>query len=206
MKVFSTEEISDIQASYRDAANQRKQIGILADLYNVTREDICGVLDIEDPTPSGKRPYKPRASYEQSVKDGVVRSVLLDHMTHKEVAERFGVPLGNVNKWVQKAKKKQAEFLNYDPQNNDKSHETLEASQSDNREINQENRTDLDPYKLARDLRAGVDGLKLFMMTFADHKLIDDDQWEELDRMRLSANSFAAGMEMAVGLMEVQKR
>ena len=206
MKVFSTEEISDIQASYRDAANQRNQIGILADLYAVTRADICGVLGIEDPAPSGKRPYKPRASYEQSVKDDVVRAVLLEHLPYKEVAERFGVPLGNVNKWVSKAKKKQAEFLSYDPKSNDKSNESVAKNQKSVTEHRTLAPSGLNPAKIAEELSDGVEGLRVFLDSFAGIDIFEHDQLTVLDIVLIKAEGFIAGMNTAVELMEVGRQ
>ena len=41
---FTPVQISEIQASYRDSANPKKQIRILADLYDTTENAIREVL------------------------------------------------------------------------------------------------------------------------------------------------------------------
>ncbi|MDY4166114.1 MAG: sigma-70 region 4 domain-containing protein [Fournierella sp.] len=104
---LTNEQKGEIRAAYRDAANPKKQITILAQLYATSKEEICKVLGIEAPQP---KPKKTLRSYEQAVKDDVVKAVLLEGATYQEAAERFGVPYGNVNAWVNKARKKQAEF------------------------------------------------------------------------------------------------
>ena len=200
-KEFTKDELDDIQASYRNAANPKKQIDILADLYAVPRAEICRVLGIDD---QAAKPKKLR-THDKSVKDAVVRAVLLDNEPRAEVAERFGVPIGNINVWVAKAKKRQAEFLNYDPQSNDKSHEPA----AEPAEVVTEYRTPatdgLDPAKIARELDKGVEGLREFLDSFAGIDLFTRDQWECLDVVLGKAEGFAAGMKTAVKLMEVGK-
>lgn len=201
-KEFTKDELADIQASYRDAADPKKQISILADLYAVPRAEICSVLGIDDPS---AKPKKKLRTYDKSVKDAVVRAVLLDNEPRTEVAERFGVPIGNINVWVAKAKKRQAEFLNYDPQSNDKSHEPA----AEPAEVVTEYRTPatdgLDPAKIARELDKGVEGLREFSDSFAGIDLFTRDQWECLDVVLGKAEGFAAGMKTAVKLMEVSR-
>lgn len=104
---LTNEQKGEIRAAYRNAANPKKQITILAQLYATSKEEICKVLGIEAPEP---KPKKTLRSYEQAVKDDVVKAVLLEGATYQEAAERFGVPYGNVNAWVNKASKRQAEF------------------------------------------------------------------------------------------------
>ena len=103
--MLTSEQIGEIRTAYREAANPKKQIGILADLYCTTKQEICRVLEIEAPP---KR--KPR-SYDQAVKKDVVKAVLLEGMSYKDAAEKFGVPYGNVSAWVQAARKKQADSV-----------------------------------------------------------------------------------------------
>lgn len=104
---LTNEQKGEIRAAYRDAANPKKQITILAQLYATSKEEICKVLGIETPE---QKPKKALRSYEQAVKDDVVKAVLLEGASRQEAAERFGVPYGNVNAWVNKARKRQAEF------------------------------------------------------------------------------------------------
>lgn len=101
---LTSEQIGEIRTAYRDAADPKKQIGILADLYCTTKQEICRVLEIEEP------PKKKARSYDQAVKKDVVKAVLLEGVSYKDAAEKFSVPYGNVSAWVQAARKKQAEF------------------------------------------------------------------------------------------------
>ena len=57
MRNFSPEEMGEIRTLYRNAASPKKQIGILADLYACTRQDIECALGLPV-TP--KRVQKPR--------------------------------------------------------------------------------------------------------------------------------------------------
>ena len=201
-KEFTKDELADIQASYRDAADPKKQISILADLYAVPRAEICRVPGIDDPS---AKPKKKLRTYDKSVKDAVVRAVLLDNEPRTEVAERFGVPIGNINAWVAKAKKQQKEFLCYDPESNDKSHEPAAEPAEAVTEHGTPAPSGLDPAKIARELNEGVEGLRMFLDSFAGIDLFTRDQWECLDVVLGKAEGFAAGMETAVRLMEVSK-
>lgn len=114
---LSEEDQSEIRRSYREAADKRKQIGILTDLYDVPIADIFEVLGItmdnddasEKHRTAGKRIVR---SYSQAVQSSVVKAVLIDGITHAAAAEKYGVPQSNVSNWVSKARKKQADILN----------------------------------------------------------------------------------------------
>lgn len=200
-KEFTKNELADIQASYRDAADPKKQISILADLYAVPRAEICRVLGIDDQAAKAKK----LRTYDKSVKDAVVRAVLIDNEPRSEVAERFGVPKGNIDVWVAKAKKQQKEFLSYDPQSNDKSHDPAAEPAEAVTEHGPPAPSGLDPAKIVRELNEGVEGLRVFLDSFAGIDLFTRDQWECLDVVLGKAEGFAAGMETAVRLMEVGK-
>lgn len=200
-KEFTKDELADIQASYRNAADPKKQISILADLYAVPRAEICRVLGIDEPAAKAKK----LRTYDKSVKDAVVRAVLLDNEPRAEVAERFGVPIGNVNAWVAKAKKQQKEFLSYDPKSNDKSHDPAVKPAEAVTEHGTHAPSGLDPAKIARELNEGVEGLREFLDSFVGIDLFTRDQWECLDVVLGKAEGFAAGMETAVRLMEVSR-
>lgn len=107
---FTDAEIGEIRTAYRQAKKPAEQIGILADLYACKKEDICQVLEVAA-TPQ-KHKAK-RKSYDQAVRDQVVKAVLLDGDTQQAAAERFGVPRTNVANWVQRARAKQQEFITY---------------------------------------------------------------------------------------------
>lgn len=97
---FSPDELEDIQASYRDAADREQQIGILAELYAVKKADICKALGV--PVPEEKPKHR---KYSQETREAVVRAVLIDGMTHKEAGEKYGVLKGTVHFWVQRAQR-----------------------------------------------------------------------------------------------------
>lgn len=94
---------AEIRVQYRDAADKRKQIGILADLYACSKEDILNALNLDtenDTTvrsePAAQKKKRIVRSYDQAVKKDVVKAILLDGNTHEAVAERFGIPLSTV--------------------------------------------------------------------------------------------------------------
>lgn len=107
---LSEEDKSEVRRSYREAADKRKQIGILADLYDVPIADIFKVLGTAiNSGAAGKRVLR---SYDQAVRDDVIKAVLIDGITHAAAAEKYGVPQSNVSNWVSKARKKQADIRN----------------------------------------------------------------------------------------------
>lgn len=121
---FTKDEVAEIRSMYRSAKNQKAQIGILAQLYLCEKEEIIEVLkSAGEKLPemaSGKKMETDRKkrtvrSYDRAVRDQAVKAVLLEGMTQTAAAERFGVTLTTLSTWVQKARKKRAEFLTYDP-------------------------------------------------------------------------------------------
>ena len=87
-------QIGEIRTSYRDAADPKKQIRILADLYCTTEQEICKVLGLSETS------KKKRRSYGAEEKEKVVKAVLQEGLSHRAAAKRCGVPRGNVAAWV----------------------------------------------------------------------------------------------------------
>lgn len=203
---FTAEETEQIQAAYRDAKNKKAQINICAQLYAADPADICRVLGIPNEEP--KKPKKLR-TYDQSVKDAVVRAVLVEGMTQSAAAEKFGVPCGNIGLWIKNAKKRQAEFLNYDTEIHDKSNETSYESKKSvvkTKESVTEHRTraqlGCSASEFTREFRAGATALQIFIDTFAGAGIVDSDQWMLLDLIHAKAEGFCTGLETAMKLME----
>lgn len=79
-------EKSEMRTQYRDAADKRKQVGILAELYDCPKEEVLDALGLADKGASagantkhrtaGK--HNPRKNYEQAVKNGVAKAVLAE--------------------------------------------------------------------------------------------------------------------------------
>ena len=69
---FTQEQKDEIRASYKDAKNPEKQISILADLYDCTKNDIMQLLEIYTPS---KRVVR---SYDQSVRQDAAMTNLFD--------------------------------------------------------------------------------------------------------------------------------
>lgn len=201
--MLSKEQIGEIRAAYRDAKNPQKQIGILADLYACKETEIRQVLGIEEapgtPAPAAKKPAAKRAvkSYGQAVRDQLTKAVILGGESTAAACERLGVPQGTAAKWVADARKKQAEFLNYDP----KVQNTLKPAES----VTQHRTPSLDPNSILKELQTGVEGLQTFMDNFAGIDIFDDDQLAMLDLILAKAEGFAAGMDTAIQL-EVSKQ
>lgn len=170
---LTSEQICEIRTAYRDAAEPKKQIGILADLYCTTKQEICRVLEIEEP------PKKKARSYDQAVKKDVIKAVLLEGISYKDAAEKFGVPYGNVSAWVQAARKKQAEF-GIEPKAPTKPPTQKEEGFGD---------------RVLRDVQNGVEGLHQFIDNFAGVEILDESERDILDRILFTAKGFAAGLE-----------
>ena len=170
---LTTEQIGEIRTAYRDAADPKKQIGILADLYCTTKQEICRVLEIEAP------PKKKARSYDQAVKKDVVKAVLLEGMSYKDAAEKFGVPYGNVSAWVQAARKKQAEF-GVEPKASAKPPLQKKGSLGE---------------RTLREVQNGVEGLHQFIDNFAGVDILSEDDKDVLDRILYTAEGFATGLE-----------
>ena len=170
---LTSEQISEIRVAYRDAADPKKQIGILADLYCTTKQEICRVLGIEEP------PKKKIRSYNQAVKKDVVKAVLLDGVSYKDAAEKFSVPYGNVSAWVQAARKKQAEF-GVEPKAPAKPPEQKKGGLGE---------------RALREVQNGVEGLHQFIDNFAGVDILSEEDRGVLDRILYTADGFAAGLE-----------
>lgn len=176
---FTQEQKDEIRASYRDAKNPEKQISILADLYDCAKNDIMQVLELQ------VQPKRVVRSYDQSVRQDLTKAVLLDGQTVKDAAERFGIPFGTASDWVQKAKKKQAEFLSYNSQT--KAH-AKPAKRGHSEPYN--------PLKLT-ELQKGLDGLGDFVLAFYGADFITESDQRCLDEILLKAEGFIAGVKAA---------
>lgn len=188
---LTTEQIGEIRTAYRNAADPKKQIGILADLYCTTKQEICRVLGIEEP------PKKKIRSYDQAVKKDVVKAVLLEGVSYKDAAEKFSVPYGNVSAWVQAARKKQAEFgVEAIPVKLDQMAKSQAPAETE------EGSAD----RILRDLLKGIDGLHRFIDSFDEADILSEDERDILERILCTASGYAdrlkRGLKMA--RMEVE--
>lgn len=201
--MLTSEQIGEIRAAYRNAKDPKKQIGILADLYACKETEIRQALGLEEaapvPAPPAKKPAPKRVvkSYDQAVRDQLAKAVILGGESTAAVCERMGVPQGTAAKWVAEARKKQTEFLGYDP----KVQNTPKPAES----VTQHRTPSLDPNNILKELQTGVEGLQTFMDNFAGVDIFDDDQLTMLDLILAKAEGFAAGMDTAIQL-EVSKR
>ncbi len=195
---------AEIRVQYRDAADKRKQIGILADLYACGKEDILNALNLDtenDTTvrsePAAQKKKRIVRSYDQAVKKDVVKAILLDGNTHEAVAERFGIPLSTVTHWVQRAKKAQAKVM----ADADAIAKAPLPSASTKCEKEESERKALGMC-IIQELRAGINGLHAFMDNFAGVDILSDDERSILDRILHTASGFADGFETGIALAE----
>lgn len=208
--MLTKEQIGEIRIAYRDAKNPKKQIGILADLYACDKAEILQVLGIEDAPPqappAAKKPAAKRAvkSYDQAVRDQLTKAVLLGGESAAAACERLGVPAGTAAKWLADARKKQAEFLAYDPKSEPAAKEPKTAPEQP-KSVTHHRTPGLDPEAILRELQTGVEGLQTFVDNFAGVDIFEDDQWAMLDIILAKAEGFAAGMDTAIQLGEVQR-
>lgn len=189
---LTNEQKGEIRAAYRNAANPKKQITILAQLYATSKEEICKVLGIEAPQP---KPKKTLRSYEQAVKDDVVKAVLLEGASRQEAAERFGVPYGNVNAWVNKARKKQAEFGITAPPPEAPREELLSAAAPQPLPTHYR--------RMLQSAKDGAAGLRRFLDAYRGTELLASEDEQALERLLTAAVGFANGLE--AGLCAAEK-
>ena len=204
--MLNKEQIGEIRTAYRDAKDPKKQIGIPADLYACDKAEIRQVLGIEDaplqappadkPTPK-KRVVK---SYDQAVRKQLTKAVLLDGESTTAVCERMGVPAGTAAKWLADARKKQAEFLAYDPKSEEPAAKEQKTAPEHPKSVTHHRTPGLDPETILRELQTGVEGLQAFVDNFAGVDIFEDDQWAMLDVILAKAEGFAAGMDTALQL------
>ncbi|MEG2698691.1 MAG: hypothetical protein RR951_07170, partial [Ruthenibacterium sp.] len=115
----------EMRALYRDAADKQKQIGILTELYACGRKQVLEVLGVtgealqtlgathkkrHPETFAGKKKLI-RTEWPPAVRDDVCKAVLVEGITQREAAERFGVPVPTAGHWVTQAKQTQKQFL-----------------------------------------------------------------------------------------------
>ena len=202
--MLNKEQIGEIRTAYRDAKDPKKQIGILADLYACDKAEIRQVLGIEDAPPQAPPADKPAPkkrvvkSYDQAVRKQLTKAVLLDGESSTAVCERMGVPAGTAAKWLADARKKQAEFLAYDPKSEPAAKEQKTAPEHPKSVTHRT--PGLDPGVILRELQTGVEGLQAFVDNFAGVDIFEDDQWAMLDIILAKAEGFAAGMDTALQL------
>ena len=208
--MLNKEQIGEIRTAYRDAKDPKKQIGILADLYACDKAEILQVLGIEDTPPQAPPADKPTPnkrmvkSYDQAVRKQLTKAVLLDGESTTAVCERMGVPAGTAAKWLADARKKQAEFLAYDPKSEDPAVKEQKTAPEHPKSVTHHRTPGLDPEVILRELQTGVEGLQTFVDNFAGVDIFEDDQWVMLDIILAKAEGFAAGMDTAIQLGEVQ--
>lgn len=204
--MLTKEQIGEIRAAYRDAKDQKKQISILADLYACDKAEIRQVLGIEDAPPQAPPADKPAPkkrvvkSYDQAVRKQLTKAVLLDGESTTAVCERMGVPAGTAAKWLADARKKQAEFLDYDPKSEEPAAKEQKTAPEQPKSVTHHRTPGLDPEAILRELQTGVEGLQAFVDNFAGVDIFEDDQWAMLDVILAKAEGFAAGMDTALQL------
>ena len=104
MRTFASDELTEIRYSYRNAADQKKQIGILADLHDCTVQDIQQVLGLPVTSTKSKPSTgrKQKRAYVQWQKDQVAQLCELYEKGYKlvDIADMLGIPLERVKKKV----------------------------------------------------------------------------------------------------------
>lgn len=105
---FTPDEIAEIRDSYRNAANPKKQIGILSDLYDCAEQDIQQALGLPvtpanpNPNPKPSKGIKQKRAYVKWQKDQVAQLCELYEKGYKlvDIADMLGIPLERVEKKV----------------------------------------------------------------------------------------------------------
>lgn len=85
---------AEMQTAYRQAANPKKQIGILADLYCCSKQQVLDVLGIQKSSAAKSKRYSSELRAE------AVKAVLEEGATQLQTAEHFGVNAKTLNYWI----------------------------------------------------------------------------------------------------------
>lgn len=203
--MLNEHEKSEMRTQYRDAADKRKQIGILSELYDCSKEEVLDALGLADKGASAGAKHEtagkhnPRKSYEQAVKNDVAKAVLVENLSASQAAEKFGVPLGNVSRWVHKAKEKQAEFLK-EAEKAEKECAAKAALPASKKAGVPTDENKVIAQKVLAEMRAGIDGLHAFIDNFAGVDILNDDERAMLDRILFTASGFAEGVQTGLEL------
>ena len=111
---FTPDEMAEIRDRYRNAANPKKQIGILSDLYDCAEQDIQQALGLPvtpanpkpkpkpKPNPKPSKGIKQKRAYVKWQKDQVAQLCELYEKGYKlvDIADMLGIPLERVKKKV----------------------------------------------------------------------------------------------------------
>lgn len=211
---FTTAEIGEIRTQYRQSKSPGKQIEILADMHTCEKDDIRRVLRIgkyasfSDEPPTGEtlqtqstveaKKKSPRHSYDQAVRNQVVKAVLLDGDTQAATAERFGVPAGNVSKWVQSAKAKQKEFMDYPGEPETSAVQQPKAAPVVKSKASEPSPAAADLQHIHAEIERGVNGLIDFLDVFDGCGLFDSVELQRMESMLDRAQGYGRGVKFAI--------
>ena len=187
-KTFTQEERSDIQTSYNSAKNQDKQIGILAELYACSKNDIRNALHL----PLEHAPNKKRSisKYDPETKKAVLKAILLDKEPRAEVAERFGVLRGTVDCWVSEAKRTQAEFMSYPDKTDMDSEKNTVPVTGDSKILVLEME--------AEKIKQAANNFSFFLETFENVNAFENDELCRMQQFNDQAWAFFDGLDYAL--------
>lgn len=113
MTEFTSGEKHDIRAMYREAKYPEAQIGVMAQLYACSKNDILAVLGLEakaavTPQAAARKAHGRRPLHSEETRQSAVRLVLEEGLPHRDAASRVGVSQTTVSKWVREEKARQA--------------------------------------------------------------------------------------------------
>lgn len=95
---------AEMRTAYRQAADPKKQIGILAELYCCSKQQVLDVLELQKDSTVKQRPATGRATknsrYSGKLRAEAVKAVLEEGLTQVQAAERFGVNAKTLNYWI----------------------------------------------------------------------------------------------------------
>lgn len=99
--MLSNDDKGFIRMLYRQSRKKQKQIGVLAELYACSREQIAEVLGLsaEDIAPTNRRRYS------SETRAALIEAVLVDGEQIITAARRYSVGKQTAYKWVNAAKK-----------------------------------------------------------------------------------------------------
>lgn len=218
---------AEIRKEYRLAADKKKQISILADLYGCRISEIREVLELDAPAKDDIQPYQKaiktggkQKSYSQAIKDDVVKAVLFSGLTQAAAAERYGIPFQTVSTWVKKTKQIRDEFISEAKGFENKAKliakdlppvtatHSLPMVDVENNSLNNKAKKcttinlEFEASIIDAEIDRGLSSLKSALYILEKMQLVDGELKEKLTLLGIRAEAFRAGVMYAATIAE----
>lgn len=177
---FTPEQISEIQAAYRDSANPKKQIGILADLYDTTENMIREMLGLPA-EPDGAKKKRIFRSYDQAVKEDAEFARYAEEVQAEQAPETAEAPENKTKKTANSGSAKKPPA----------------PSPAERKPLYE---------RVLREVNDGVDGFDTFLSGFIGIDIFNESEEDVLDNLSERIHGFRDGLKTGIELMKEEAK